>query len=103
MDKCKFCFNEIEFLGYVIGKDRVKTDEKKIEKIKNYPRPMMITELKGFLGLVSYYRRFIKDFSKIAKPLNDLMKGIDYEKETKQKIQNKRINITREWEEEQEK
>src|ERR1043166_5761634 len=103
MDKCKFCFNEIEFLGYIIEKDGIKTDEKKIKKIKNYPRPTTITELKGFLGLASYYRRFIKDFSKITKPLNDLMKGIDYEKETKQKIQNKKINITKEWEEEQEK
>jgi hypothetical protein len=96
MDKCKFCFNEIEFLGYIIGKDGIKTDEKKVEKIKNYPKPTTITELKGFLGLASYYRRFIKDFSKIAKPLNDLMKGIDYEKGIKQKNQNKWIDITKE-------
>ena len=62
----------------------------------------MIRELKGFLGLASYYRRFIKDFSKIAKPLNDLMKGIDYEKGIKQKNQNKWIDITKEWKEKQE-
>src|ERR1043165_460512 len=102
MDKCKFCFNEIKFLGYIIGKDGIKTDEKKVEKIKNYPRPTMIIELKGFLGLASYYRRFIKDFSKIAKPLNDLMKGIDYEKGIKQKNQNRWIDITKEWKEKQE-
>ena len=102
MDKCKFCFGEIEFLGYIIGKNGIKTDEKKLEKIKNYPRPTTITELKGFLGLASYYRRFIKDFSKIAKSLNDLMKGINYEKGIKQKNQNKWIDITKEWKEKQE-
>jgi hypothetical protein len=102
MDKCKFCFNEIEFLGYIVGKDGIKTDEKKIEKVKNYPRPTTITELKGFLGLASYYRRFIKDFSKIAKSLNDLMKGINYEKGIKQKNQNKQIDITGKWKENQE-
>jgi hypothetical protein len=103
IDKCKFCFSEIEFLGYIIGKDGIKTDEKKIEKIKKYPRPTSITELKGFLGLASYYRRFIKEFSKIAKPLNDLMKGINYTREVKQKIQNKKIRIEEKWGEKQEK
>ena len=100
-DKCKFCFNEIEFLGYVVGKDGIKTDKKKIEKIMNYPRPITITELKGFLGLASYYRRFIKDFSKIAKPLNDLMKNIQYEGITKQREQNKKISIKGKWKETQ--
>jgi RNase H-like domain found in reverse transcriptase/Reverse transcriptase (RNA-dependent DNA polymerase) len=74
-DKCKFCFNEIKFLGHIVGKDGIKTDLAKIEKVKNYPRPMNITQLRGFLGLAKYYRKFIKDFAKIAKPLNDLTKG----------------------------
>src|ERR1044072_7240512 len=62
----------------------------------------MIRELKGFLGLASYYKRFIKDFSKIAKPFNNLIKGIDYEKGIKQKNLNKWIDITKEWKEKQE-
>jgi hypothetical protein len=103
LDKCKFCFGEIEFLGYVIGRDGIKTDEKKIEKIKNYPKPRTVTELKGFLGLASYYRRFIKDFSSIAKPLNDLQKDLEYKKDVKQKIQNQSIEITKKWKEDQEK
>jgi hypothetical protein len=102
-DKCKFCFNEIEFLGYVVGRDGIKTDEKKIEKVKNYPKPVNITELKGFLGLASYYRRFIKDFSKIAKPLNDLMKNVEYRKGVKQKEQNKVIFLKEKWKEDQQK
>jgi hypothetical protein len=102
MDKCKFCYNEIDFLGYVIGKDGIRTDEKKIEKVKEFPRPTTITELRGFLGLASYYRRFIKGFSDIAKPLNELMKGIKYEKGIKKKIQNKKISIEEKWGEKQE-
>ncbi len=74
-EKCKFCFEEIKFLGHIIGKDGIKTDPAKIEKVKNYPKPTNITQLRGFLGLAKYYRKFIKDFAKIAKPLNELTKG----------------------------
>ncbi len=74
-EKCKFCFQEIKFLGHIIGKDGIKTDPAKIEKVKNYPRPVNITQLRGFLGLAKYYRKYIKDFAKLAKPLNDLTKG----------------------------
>ena len=72
IDKCHFCYQELKFLGYVIGKDGVKVDQDKIEKVKNFPRPMNITELRGFIGLASYYRRFIKGFSEIVKPLTEL-------------------------------
>src|SRR5205085_627810 len=78
-EKCKFCFQEIKFLGHIIGKDGIKTDPAKIEKVKNYPRPTNITQLRGFLGLAKYYRKFIKDFAKIAKPLNELTKGLKSE------------------------
>src|SRR5436305_13552927 len=74
-EKCKFCFEEIKFLGHILGKDGIRTDPTKIEKVKNYPRPTNITQLRGFLGLAKYYRKFIKDFAKIAKPLNELTKG----------------------------
>ena len=74
-EKCKFCFQEIKFLGHIIGKDGIKTDPAKIEKVKNYSRPVNITQLRGFLGLAKYYRKYIKDFAKLAKPLNDLTKG----------------------------
>ena len=63
-EKCKFCFGEIKFLGHIIGKDGIKTDPAKIEKVKNYPRPVNLTQLRGFLGLAKYYRKFIKDFAK---------------------------------------
>src|SRR3954452_18435365 len=80
MDKCHCCDREIEFLGYVVGKDGIKTSEKIIEKVKNYPRPTNITEARGFIGLASYYRRFIQNFSEMTRPITELFqKGVKYE------------------------
>lgn len=73
-EKCRFTSSELAFLGHVISKDGIRTDPDKIEKVKNFPEPKNLTQLRGFLGLASYYRRFIKDFSKIANPLNKLLK-----------------------------
>ena len=74
LKKCHFCFLSIEYLRHIIGRDGVQVDPKKIEKVKNFPRPLNISQLRSFLGLASYYRRFIINFSKIARPLNDLLK-----------------------------
>lgn len=73
-DKCKFVANELTFLGHIISKEGIRTDPDKIEKVRNFPRPENLTQLRGFLGLALYYRRFIKDFSKIANPLNKLLR-----------------------------
>lgn len=103
LEKCNFCMPEVKFLGHVVGRDGIKTSEKLIEKIKNYPKPKNITELRGFIGLASYYRKFIKDFSQIVKPLTELLRGVKYEKGVKRKTQNKKINITQNWKDTQEK
>ncbi len=73
--KCEFCAAEIKFLGHIVGRDGRKVEPDKVEKVKNYPRPENISQLRGFLGLASYYRKFIKDFSKKAKPLTKLLEG----------------------------
>ncbi len=113
-EKCKFCFEEIKFLGHIVGKDGIKTDPAKIEKVKNYPRPTNITQLRGFLGLAKYYRKFIKNFAKIAKPLNDLTKGFKSKpleirdgikmkrKKTEKEKNNKNEEFMNDWEEKQE-
>jgi RNase H-like domain found in reverse transcriptase/Reverse transcriptase (RNA-dependent DNA polymerase) len=72
--KCVFFRQNIHFLGHVVGTDGIKPDEIKIDKIKNFPIPENLKQLRGFIGLASYYRRFIDKFSEIARPLHHLLK-----------------------------
>lgn len=79
-DKCEFLRPEINFLGHIITSEGVKPDEGKVKAVKEFPQPRTTRELKGFLGLSGYYRRFIPQYSKIAKPLYDLLKkDVPYE------------------------
>src|ERR687885_1514720 len=70
--KCEFWLREVQFLGHIICKEGIKVDPAKIEAVMNWKSPRNPTEIKSFLGLAGYYRRFIKDFSKIAGPLTKL-------------------------------
>jgi hypothetical protein len=72
LDKCEFLRKEINYLGHVISENGVAPDPSKIEKVKNYPRPTDIKGIQAFLGFAGYYRRFIKCFAEIAKPLSKL-------------------------------
>src|SRR3954453_2227418 len=74
LKKCYFCFPNITFLGHIVGRNGIAPDPAKVEKIKNFPRPTSLKELRGALGLFSYYRKFVRDFSKIAKPMLNLLK-----------------------------
>ncbi|KAJ0771840.1 putative nucleotidyltransferase, Ribonuclease H [Helianthus annuus] len=77
--KCDFWLREVHFLGHVVNKDGIHVDPSKVDSIKNWPAPRTPTEIRQFLGLAGYYRRFIKDFSKIAQPLTSLtQKGVTY-------------------------
>ncbi|KAG1465265.1 hypothetical protein G6F56_004924 [Rhizopus delemar] len=69
-EKCFFFKDHLKFLGYIVTKEGIQTDPAKIEKIQNYPVPKTLTQIRGFLGLASYYRRFINGFAAIARPLH---------------------------------
>lgn len=75
LEKCDFFKTSLKFLGYIVGSNSLRTDPEKIESMINYPRPKNTTEVKRFVGLCSWYRRFIKDFSTLMSPINDLLKG----------------------------
>nr|QHA33695.1 polyprotein [Chibugado virus] len=75
LDKSEFLHHEIEFLGYVISREGINPNFKKVEAVTNYPQPKTIKELRSFLGMTGYYRRFVRDFAKIAKPLTNLLRG----------------------------
>ena len=77
-EKCIFEVQQIEFLGLILSKNRVEMDPIKIEGVRAWPVPHNVKELQSFLGFVNFYRRFIENFSKIARPLHDLTR-----KETK--------------------
>lgn len=78
--KCEFWLDSAMFLGHVITKKVIPVDPQKIEAVVNWLRPTNVTKVCNFLGLTGYYRRFVKDFSKIALPLTQLtQKGVSFE------------------------
>ncbi|XP_075478906.1 uncharacterized protein LOC142519762 [Primulina tabacum] len=70
--KCEFWLKSVTFLGHIISKEGVSVDPKKVEAITGWPRPKTVTEIRSFLGLAGYYRKFVEGFSSIATPLTKL-------------------------------
>ena len=72
--KCDFMKDEISFLGMIVGNGGIKVDGTKIQVLREWPKPKSLTEVRSFMGLLQFFRRFIKDFSKISAPLTNLTK-----------------------------
>jgi len=81
--KCSFAKTEVKYLGHIVSEDGIMTDPEKVSAVTNWPVPSSTKELQQFLGFIGFYRKFVKDFSKIARPLNDLLKGQGGSKKTK--------------------
>ncbi len=73
--KCRFFQTSVRYLGHIVSRDGVETDPEKIAATKTWPIPQTLRQLRSFLGFAGYYRRFVRDYSKIVKPLNDLTGG----------------------------
>ena len=77
--KCTFAQPSVEYLGHVVSAEGIRTDPRKLQAVRDYPAPIDLKSLRSFLGLCSYYRRFVPGFSKVAAPLHALTrKDVDY-------------------------
>ena len=71
--KCEFWLKEVGFLGHVISGEGIAMDPAKVDTVTSWESPTTVGEIRSFLGLAGYYRRFVENFSKIAKPLSNLL------------------------------
>ncbi|GJR42077.1 putative nucleotidyltransferase, ribonuclease H [Tanacetum coccineum] len=72
--KCEFWLSRVAFLGHIVSSEGITMDPAKVEAITKWPRPTSVTEVRSFLGLAGYYRRFVDGFSRLALPLTKLMR-----------------------------
>jgi len=74
LKKCTFCIEKIVFLDYVVTTQDIEMDEEKVKAIQDWPTPKLVSEVRSFHGLPSFYRRFVKDFSTIVASLTKIVK-----------------------------
>lgn len=74
LDKTEFCSKNVEFLGHVVTPEGVKPNPSKLKAVEQYPLPQTTKQIKSFLGLIGYYRRFINNFAKVVAPITKCLK-----------------------------
>jgi hypothetical protein len=85
LENCTFCMDRVSFLGYVVTPQGIEVDHAKVEALHDRPILKTLSQVQCFLGLARFYRRFVKDFSTIAAPLNELTKkGVPFSWGTRQ-------------------
>ena len=83
--KCEFFKHQVNYLGHVVSDQGFQTDPEKISALKEWPVPSNIKELRSFLGFAGYYRKFVREYAKLVKPLNDLLIGHSTSKKVRKK------------------
>ncbi|KAL5013852.1 hypothetical protein ScPMuIL_008122, partial [Solemya velum] len=81
--KCEFFKTQVSYLGHIVSENGIRTDPEKIGAVATWPVPTNVKELRSWLGFTGYYRRYVKDYAKIVKPLNDLLIGHPTDKKCK--------------------
>ena len=75
LHKCEFLKDKVDYLGFEVGNDGIRTSPEKVRAILDWPRPQSVHDVRSVLGLASYYRKFIRGFSQLAKPMTDLTRA----------------------------
>ena len=83
LDKCAFFRKQLIYCGHVVSEEGVEPDPDKVVKVKSSPRPANVEHVRAFLGFAGYYRRFVRNFARIAKSLTDLLCRFDSRKRKK--------------------